>query len=159
MSVGVPKKLLVAVDYSPASSGALSAALGFATALGAEVHVAFVTPAALPPSIGSALPGNPVGHNLFALMRQEAEEQLAAFVNRHHPGATMPHLHVLSGDPRLELIDCARQIAADWIAVGSQGSSAFNRWLLGSVAEYLLRHSPVPVLLVPGPRPSEEAQP
>jgi nucleotide-binding universal stress UspA family protein len=42
----------------------------------------------------------------------------------------------------------ATQLNADLIVMGTHGRTGFNRWMLGSVAERVLRESPVPVLTV-----------
>ncbi|HQU63527.1 MAG: universal stress protein [Nitrosomonas sp.] len=46
------------------------------------------------------------------------------------------------------LVEEASQWPADLIIIGTHGRSGFNRLLLGSIAESVLRLSPVPVLLI-----------
>ncbi|MDC8445157.1 MAG: universal stress protein [Nitrosomonas sp.] len=46
------------------------------------------------------------------------------------------------------LVEEASQWPADLIVIGTHGRSGFNRLLLGSIAEGVLRISPVPVLLI-----------
>jgi nucleotide-binding universal stress UspA family protein len=48
-----------------------------------------------------------------------------------------------------EILCQARRRTADLIVLGSHGRSGFDRFLLGSVTERLLRHAPCPVLVVP----------
>jgi len=43
----------------------------------------------------------------------------------------------------------------DLLVVGTHGRTGFNRYVLGSVAEFLVRTSPVPVLTVRAPEPEE----
>lgn len=43
----------------------------------------------------------------------------------------------------------------DVVVMGTHGRSGLDRWLLGSVTEKVVRTSPVPVLTIPGQRPSE----
>jgi nucleotide-binding universal stress UspA family protein len=52
---------------------------------------------------------------------------------------------VSAGD---EIIDASKKVAADLIVMSTHGRSGLSRWLLGNVAEKVLRHSEVPVLLV-----------
>ena len=47
------------------------------------------------------------------------------------------------------ILQVARDISADLIAMGTHGRSGFNRLMLGSVAERILRTSEIPVLTVP----------
>ena len=46
------------------------------------------------------------------------------------------------------IVQRARQWPADLIVCGTHGRHGISRVLLGSSAEYILRHAPVPVLLV-----------
>ena len=47
-----------------------------------------------------------------------------------------------------EILDHARVAGADLIAMSTHGRSGFRRWVLGSVAEIVVRRSPLPVLLL-----------
>jgi len=55
---------------------------------------------------------------------------------------------VLSGDPKAVILDHARSMAVDFIVVGSHGTSAVTKLVLGSVAAAILRHAPCPVEIV-----------
>ncbi|MFC7116458.1 universal stress protein [Natronoarchaeum sp. GCM10025703] len=44
----------------------------------------------------------------------------------------------------------------DLVVVGTHGRTGFDRYVLGSVTEYLIRTSPIPVLTVPAPDPDTE---
>src|ERR1035437_4855926 len=52
------------------------------------------------------------------------------------------------GDPRVEIIDMAREWSADLIVMGSHGRKGLDRFLLGSVSEYVARHAPCSVEIV-----------
>jgi nucleotide-binding universal stress UspA family protein len=49
------------------------------------------------------------------------------------------------GDARVEIVAAATEWRADLIIVGSHGRTGLQRWLLGSVAEYIVRHAPCSV--------------
>jgi nucleotide-binding universal stress UspA family protein len=55
---------------------------------------------------------------------------------------------VREGRPATEISDYAREIGADAVAVGTRGRHGENRFLIGSVAERVVRSCPVPVLTV-----------
>lgn len=55
---------------------------------------------------------------------------------------------VKRGEPHEQIIHAAIEEGADLIAMTKRGFSAIGRILVGSVAEKVVRHSPVPVLLV-----------
>lgn len=52
------------------------------------------------------------------------------------------------GDPGSEIVEYAREIAADLIVMPSHGRSGIRRLLLGSVAERVLRLADCPVLII-----------
>ena len=54
----------------------------------------------------------------------------------------------MEGDAASEIVDLAAKTANSLIAMSTHGRSGIGRWLLGSVAEKVLQHSHVPVLLI-----------
>ena len=52
------------------------------------------------------------------------------------------------GDPATEIVAAAKEINADLIAMTTHGRSGLGRLLFGSVAEAVLRGSPIPVFLM-----------
>ena len=55
------------------------------------------------------------------------------------------------GDIRERILDSAAEWGADLIVVGSHGQSAIQRFLLGSVAEFVARHARCSVEIVRAP--------
>jgi nucleotide-binding universal stress UspA family protein len=55
---------------------------------------------------------------------------------------------VREGDPRTEIVEEAKDWSADLIVVGSRGRTGMQRWLVGSVAEHVVRHAPCSVEVV-----------
>lgn len=47
------------------------------------------------------------------------------------------------------IIECSKEFKADLIVIGTHNRSGFDRLLMGSVAESIVRHSHIPVLVVP----------
>ena len=58
---------------------------------------------------------------------------------------------VLEGNPANQLADYATQNAVDLIIIASHGRSGVSRWVMGSVAERVVRTSCVPVMVVRAP--------
>ena len=54
----------------------------------------------------------------------------------------------LRGIPAEEILDYAEENDIDLIVMGTQGLTGVKRFLIGSVAENVLRHSKVPVMIV-----------
>ncbi len=58
---------------------------------------------------------------------------------------------VVSGRSANEILDYAKKNQVDLIVMSTHGRSGISRWVLGSVADRVLRHSTAPVLLVSPP--------
>lgn len=56
--------------------------------------------------------------------------------------------HTLEGSPAREIVAYADRSGADLVLMGTHGRGGINRILIGSVAERVVRDSPVPVLTV-----------
>ena len=79
---------------------------------------------------------------------QEAENYLRDIEGRLKGKGFEVDSHVRYGDDAEEILDHAAQKGIDFIAMTTHGRSGVKRWLLGSVAEKILRHAPKPVYLV-----------
>lgn len=59
-----------------------------------------------------------------------------------------PTTAVVQGNARAAIIDVAAKWRADLIVLGSHGRKGLDRFLIGSVSEYVARHAPCSVLIV-----------
>lgn len=57
---------------------------------------------------------------------------------------------LLEGHPADEIVKFAEQNDIEMILMGTLGKTGLDRFLLGSVAENVVRHSKIPVLVVRG---------
>ena len=53
------------------------------------------------------------------------------------------------GDPMEDIIDLAIEKHSKFIVMGTHGRTGLSHLLMGSTAEYIIRHSPVPIIVVP----------
>ena len=88
---------------------------------------------------------------LFDLLRREGEQLLLdAAATTRRAGIVVDTALVEA--PDVQVGECvvrkAREYQADLIVCGTHGRRGIRRLLMGSDAEYIVRHSPVPVLLV-----------
>jgi nucleotide-binding universal stress UspA family protein len=79
---------------------------------------------------------------------REAEEYLAEVEDRLKAKGLKTSSHVRYGNDAEEILDHAAQKDIDLIAMTTHGRSGVKRFLLGSVAEKVLRYSPKPIFLV-----------
>lgn len=139
-------KIMVTTDGSELGDHALAHAQALAGALGAELTVLsiqldpFTTVAGeyayLPPSTPEDLEAQ----------RTELRQSLTASV----PGAHVIVEPAAGRHVSRAILDVARQQAVNMIIMTTHGRSGLGRALLGSVAEAVTHHSPVPVLLIKG---------
>jgi nucleotide-binding universal stress UspA family protein len=151
------KRILVAVDGSKMSDVALTEALKLAKEQHADLrllHVADVTP---PPTINSA---SYLDYDLFRDAMLKAGRDV---VRRAESVARTAGLSVESGvveaiahDISGSIVGDASRWHADLVVMGTHGRSGLERLVLGSVAESVARHAPVPVLLVKSGSPSKK---
>jgi nucleotide-binding universal stress UspA family protein len=80
---------------------------------------------------------------------REATAYLARIAEALRAKGAVVDIHVPSGKPAPTLVDLAVRGNYSLILMGSHGRSGLPRLLLGSVAEEVLRRSPLPLLIVP----------
>ncbi len=86
--------------------------------------------------------------------KAEATEYLAQLTgNLQRQGVDSVEQHLLQGDPATSIIDIASETNDRLVAMTTHGRSGLGRWVLGSVAERVVRHSGDPVLLVRATEP------
>jgi nucleotide-binding universal stress UspA family protein len=79
--------------------------------------------------------------------RGEAEAYLHGLTERL--GAAPFELHVLAGDAAQTILGQIPGRGVGLIVMSTLGSSGLGRWIYGSVADAVMRHASVPVLLIP----------
>ena len=80
--------------------------------------------------------------------REGARQRLQSAALRLSARGLNARTELREGDATTELLALARESRADLLVAGSRGSGGFERALLGSVAEKLVRHAPISVLVV-----------
>ena len=147
------ERILCPVDKSEFSVRALQYAVALQQSNRAVLTVLAVRPRETPPALWTAYPVFPPRNP----MDPEVEEaELRGFIHRA-VGAALAKVSVREGLISREILHAARDIPADLIVMGTHGTRGLERWLLGSVAENVLRHAACPALTVPPhvPEPPE----
>ena len=75
------------------------------------------------------------------------EERLFGEARRALVSSAVVETEVRRGTAAEQIIDCARELGADLIAVGATGLTGLARFFIGSVAERVLRHAETDVLV------------
>jgi nucleotide-binding universal stress UspA family protein len=151
--------ILCPVDFSAFSRHALQHGVQLARWFNATVTMLYVypPPAAPPPVLFGGLPG-PLPMEPYPALTvspEQTHDDVLAAVSSF--GATTDtagiHLqaHARKGGVVRTILDEAKTLPADLIVLGTHGHSGFDRWMLGSVTEKILRTAACPVLIVPPP--------
>jgi nucleotide-binding universal stress UspA family protein len=143
------KKILSPIDFSEFSFQAMRAAWELASDVGAELHLLHVVvphgnyvPLLLARDVDSA---REMARE--SSMVQQAEEELANVKKAQFGNSAKVFTGALAGSPVTKIIDYAEQNAIDLILLSSHGRTGFNRMMLGSTAEMLVRGAPCSVLV------------
>ncbi len=89
--------------------------------------------------------------------RSETSEYLASVARTYFPGVQTENIVDLEEDVPDAVTRTAERQGADLVAMGTHGRTGLGQVMLGSVAEAVVRHATVPVLLV-GPATREQLQ-
>jgi|SRR5208282_233468 len=85
-------------------------------------------------------------------LRDGGNEQLREFVKKHHHDEIQPELVVYEGAAADCILSLAQARKVDLIVMGTHGRRGYDRLVLGSVTNRVMRKTSYPVLAVCGPR-------
>ena len=149
-------RIVVPLDGSDLAEQAVPVAAALAADLGVPVHLLRVLDIdALRATVQAGI------HAAAAYMRSQeeiqryAEEYLAEQAQELRNRDLTATAEVLTGSPAVTLLDAIRPV--DLVVMTTHGRGGVRRWLLGSVADKLLRAAAAPVLLVPASDPEPAA--
>lgn len=141
------KKILVPVDFSDGSNAALDTAAILALGFRATIDLLHVwdAPSVLAPELVVGKPDS------FLTLAEVADEHSRKSMEKFAEaargrGIQIRRTHRIQGDPARAICQFAKDEGFDMIAMGTHGRSGMTHLLMGSVAEKVLRHSPVPVV-------------
>jgi len=142
------KRILCPVDFSEFSAPALEHATRLARLFGARLVVLHVIPPfpALHEGTGFPWVANP--EELARTQRQRAEWELQHLVEPLAGQRVPMETKVVEGDAARSIGAMAAALPADLIVVGTHGQGGFEQFVLGSVAEKVIRSAPCGVLAV-----------
>jgi nucleotide-binding universal stress UspA family protein len=138
-------KILAPTDFSEHSALALDTAMELAQPGGTVILCHIVDDAPLTYGyIGVAVPTQ----EMLSRLAQEAERELQAFKPKVAKQDVLLERRVVHGNPYMEIVRLAEEEGVDLIVLGTHGRTGLKHFLIGSVAEKVLRKAPCPVLVV-----------
>ncbi len=137
--------ILVPTDFSPCSREALTYAAALAKRFGAKVVVFHVIE-----TWSYAMTESLQWTDLYANLTTVVEPLLDGLVQELQDGGVAAAGAFTQGVSYDEIVKKAREEGADLIVIGTHGRRGMGHFLMGSVAERVVRLSPCPVLTVRG---------
>ena len=146
-------RILIPVDGSPLAEQAIQPAMKLAHQFDCDVVLVRIA-TSLAAQLSGFAAGLPDAGNLYLAMVQQAHNDAANYLASLQDTLQYARIKtqfqvVDGGQVAEEILNIAEGQQCDLIVMGTHGRSGVRRWLLGSVAERVLRHASIPVLLVP----------
>jgi nucleotide-binding universal stress UspA family protein len=137
-------RILCPVDFFAASDKAVDYAAGLAEIYNARVFLLHAIVPVIPVAYEFPFNTAEIAREMREAAGREMKKLAARVRARRVQAETLIHAGAVH-DVIRRAISTARP---DLIAMGTHGRTGIDRWFLGSQAEWLMRHSPVPVLTI-----------
>lgn len=138
------KKILVATDSSQHTKSAIKEGMAIAKLAGAKLYVVYVVDTAA----FASMPMDATWESMYELLRKEGEAATKDIETEAINQGLEVERIILEGNPAQEIVKFADTNKLDLIVMGTLGKSGLERFLLGSVAEKVIRIATCPVMVV-----------
>lgn len=139
------KKILVPLDGSPHAEAALPHAKAIAQSEGAEIVLLRIP---MMPATEFFAREPSIAVNIH----EEEQAEAMKYINTKMEALKREHIKVTAitqdGPVPETILDVAEQTQADMIAMSTHGRTGIQRWLIGSVADKVVHHAHIPVMLI-----------
>ena len=144
-------KILIAIDDSDFSKGALQSVIARPWPSNTEVKVLHVVE---PPSLlmGREMGGyDPEFEMVWKALREQAKDLVSKTAEKLRGAKFNVSTELVEGDPKSQIIDIANDWHADMIVLDSHGRTGLGRFLMGSLSQDVVRHAHCSVEIVRTP--------
>ena len=151
------KRILVPTDGSETATAGLREAIKLAKEAGAQIRIIHVVDELI---AASPLMYGGVYQQLLDQLRANGESIIAnarALADKAGIAVDAKLIEVLGTHAGEHIVEAAKEWPADLIVCGTHGRRGVGRIVMGSDAEYIVRRSPVPILLVRATGPETQA--
>ena len=138
------QRILCPVDFYPASERAVDYAVILAENYGAPLTLLHVVAPILPTAYGVRVDLKSVEEAL----KEESARKLQQLSGKAKSAKVPVECIVRAGEIHQEIQRIVRSVKIDFVVMGTHGRRGFERWVLGSVVEQLLRSIKVPLLTI-----------
>jgi nucleotide-binding universal stress UspA family protein len=144
------KHILLPTDGSALSEKANVHAIALAKALGARLTVFHASPEYPTPIVAEGIVLEPISIGEYESRATEQAHAILEAVKRRADaeGVACDTLHTIAPIPWEAILDAAKKVGADVIAMASHGRRGLSALILGSETQRVLMHTDRPVLVV-----------
>jgi nucleotide-binding universal stress UspA family protein len=146
----VIRRILHATDFSPASRPALRMAQEMARAFKAKLVLFHSAEIVVPTALGEGYVSPAVLEQIWTAAREGADRSMSRLAKTVRGRGLRVVPLISEGPPAPAIVQVAVRQKVDLIVIGTHGRTGVKRFLLGSVAERVVRTSRKPVLTVAG---------
>lgn len=141
------KSILLPIDFSEKSEYLIDKVTDFAKEINAKIFIIHVAPLDIGFAIGD------MGFRYFPEVEESELKEELITLKKFEERIIANNVecdHILKqGDPSDTIIEYAREIAADYIAIGSHGRTGMYDLFIGSLTKAITRRAQRPVLVIP----------
>jgi nucleotide-binding universal stress UspA family protein len=137
-------KILLPTDGSDGSTAAATHAGSLAEQYGATVHVLSVVDS----RNRFESPSSGLAPDVWTEEERKRSTDAVTTAREHLPESIDVETHIETGVPRKAILAAIDDLEPDLVVMGTHGRTGLERYLIGSVAERIVRASPVPVMTV-----------
>jgi len=138
-------KILIAVDSSSFAMNAAKKGFELAHQTNAQVAAVYVIDSA---KAIANLDAGILPMDTELIYQKEGEQTMKQLAEMFDGPGDLVHF-LPEGNPQEEIVNTSEQWGADLIVIGTHGRTGLAHFLVGSIAESVVRHSKVPVMVVP----------
>ncbi|HMB45087.1 MAG TPA: universal stress protein [Candidatus Methanoperedens sp.] len=140
------EKILIATDGSEYTKNAVDYGIDIAKSTGAKLFAIYVVDTAA----FALIPMDAAWESMYELLKQEGDLAVKYVAERAEAEGLKVEGNLIEGHPADEIIKYSEKNSISLIVMGTLGKSGLDRFLLGSVAEKVVRNSKIPILVVRG---------
>ncbi len=140
------KTILLPIDFSDVSSFIIKYAKDFAKKLDAKIVLTYVLEDL---TVYEGLyTSTELLIDLEKILFDGAKKSMKEFIEKYLSDYPNVETVIVKGDVVEKIIETARDYKADLIIIGTHGRKGIDKILFGSVAERVIKNSPIPVLTI-----------
>ena len=140
-------KILIAVDLSEQSLAIIEEGIKLAIKMDGSVIISSIIPVYVD-YLQSQMALIPTQWDEIYIAQKEQAMKALNNIKVKYPELSID-LYVEVGNPKFDVIEKAKLEEVTYIVVGTHGRTGLSHTVMGSTAEYIVRHATVPVLVVP----------